>query len=140
MAKVLIVDDDPGARKPLARLLEMEGYQVVSAANATIAMAQALGEAPDLILLDVAMPPMDGLTFLFLLREKSCGKSLPVIVISGQEDESTIARARALGVEDYLVKSHFKTSRLLELVRKHLDRPRASEAGNPLGEDRKSVV
>jgi PleD family two-component response regulator len=56
-----------------------------------------------------------------------------VIVISGQEDEHTIARARALGVEDYLVKSHFKTSLLLELVRKHLERPRTPEPASPLG-------
>lgn len=117
MAKVLIVDDDPASRKPLARLLEMEGHEVFCAANAIMAMAAALNHSPDLILLDVAMPPIDGLTFLFLLREKPCGKDLPVIVISGQEDAPTLERARALGVKDYFVKSHFKTSDLLERVR-----------------------
>jgi DNA-binding response OmpR family regulator len=119
MAVVLVVDDDPGVRKPLARLLKMEGYGVVCAENAVMAMASALGNRPDLILLDVAIPPMDGLTFLFLLREKPDGKDVPVIVISGQEDEGTMRRARELGVVEYLVKSKYNTAELLGLVRKY---------------------
>jgi len=117
MATVLVVDDDPAARKPLARLLQMEGHEVVCAENAVMAMAAALGRRPDLILLDVAIPPMDGLTFLFLLREKPAGKEVPVIVISGMEDARTQQRARELGVTHYLVKSQYKTRELLDLVR-----------------------
>jgi len=117
MATVLVVDDDPAARKPLARLLQMEGHQVVCAENAIMAMAAALNRQPDLILLDVAIPPMDGLTFLFLLREKPAGKEVPVIVISGQDDARTMQRARELGVHHYLVKSQYKTRELLDLVR-----------------------
>jgi CheY-like chemotaxis protein len=119
MATILVVDDDPGMRKPLARLLKMEGYDVVCAENAIMAMASALGNKPDLILLDVAIPPMDGLTFLFLLREKPNGKDIPVIVISGHQDEGTMRRAKALGVMEYLVKSQYKTADLLDLVRKY---------------------
>ena len=119
MPTILVVDDDPGMRKPLARLLKMEGYDVVCAENAIMAMASALGTRPDLILLDVAIPPMDGLTFLFLLREKPNGKDIPVIVISGHQDDGTMRRAKALGVMDYLVKSQYKTADLLELVRKY---------------------
>ena len=117
MATVLVVDDDPAARKPLARLLQMEGHEVVCAENAIMAMASALNHHPDLILLDVAIPPMDGLTFLFLLREKPAGKEVPVIVISGQDDPRTLQRARELGVHHYLVKSQYKTRELLDLVR-----------------------
>jgi DNA-binding response OmpR family regulator len=117
MATILVVDDDPAARKPLARLLKMEGHEVVCAENAIMAMASALSVRPDLILLDVAIPPMDGLTFLFLLRERPYGKDTPVIVISGRDDARTMHRARELGVHAYLVKSQFKTSELLELVR-----------------------
>jgi CheY-like chemotaxis protein len=122
MAVVLVVDDDPGVRKPLARLLKMEGHEVVCAENAVMAMAAALGNRPDLILLDVAIPPMDGLTFLFLLRDKPGGKDVPVIVISGLEDEGTMRRAKDLGVMEYLVKSKYKTSDLLGLVRKYCAR------------------
>jgi CheY-like chemotaxis protein len=62
---------------------------------------------------------MDGLTFLFLLREKPHGKDIPVIVISGHQDEGTMRRAKALGVMEYLVKSQYKTADLLDLVRKY---------------------
>lgn len=119
MATVLVVDDDPQITKPLARLLKMEGYDVYCAANAIMAMAQALHHEPDLIVLDVAMPPMDGLTFLFLLRDKPFGRTVPVIVVSGQEDESTMRRARNLGVNDYLIKSQYKTRDLLALIRQY---------------------
>ena len=119
MATVLVVDDDPQITKPLARLLKMEGYDVCCAANAIMAMAQALHHEPDIILLDVAMPPMDGLTFLFLLRDKPYGRTVPVIVITGQEDENTMRRARNLGVNDYLIKSQYKTRDLLALIRQY---------------------
>jgi DNA-binding response OmpR family regulator len=122
MSTILIVDDDPQTTKPLARLLEMEGHKVYSAGNALMAMATALDRTPDLILLDVAIPPMDGLTFLFLLRERPAGKDVPVIVITGMEDESTMRRARELGVAEYLVKSQFKTRDLLDLVRRYCPR------------------
>jgi CheY-like chemotaxis protein len=62
---------------------------------------------------------MDGLTFLFLLRDKPCGRTVPVIVISGQEDQSTIRRAQNLGVNDYLIKSQFTTAQLLGLIRQY---------------------
>jgi DNA-binding response OmpR family regulator len=119
MATILVVDDDPQITKPLSRLLKMEGYEVCCAANAIMAMAQALQHEPDLILLDVALPPMDGLTFLFLLRDKPCGRNVPVIVISGHEDERTRRRAQDLGVNHYLVKSQFTTAQLLTLIRQH---------------------
>jgi DNA-binding response OmpR family regulator len=133
MGLILVVDDDPAARKPLARLLKMEGHDVLCAENAVAAMASAIGHKPDLILLDVAIPPMDGLTFLFLLRERPYGKDVPVIVISGLDDERTLARARELGVCEYLVKSQFKTRDLLDSVRKHC--PKCDVSSPPQRED-----
>jgi CheY-like chemotaxis protein len=129
MATILVVDDDPQDRKPLARLLEMEGYRVLTADNAVAAMAAANNERPDLIVLDVSLPPMDGLTFLFLLRERPYGRSLPVIVVSGHDDETTMRRAREVGVNEYLVKSHFKMSHLLELVKQYCPAPAGAEEG-----------
>jgi DNA-binding response OmpR family regulator len=119
MAVVLVVDDDPAARKPLARLLIAEGYEVECAADAGVAMAKVLARWPDLILLDVAIPRMDGLTFLWRIRETSAGRGVPVIVISGHEGEEDLRRAQELGVKDYLVKSQFKVRELLELVRRY---------------------
>jgi DNA-binding response OmpR family regulator len=129
MAIILVVDDDPQARKPLARLLKMEGHDVLCAENAIMAMASAINSRPDLILLDVAIPPMDGLTFLFLLRERPHGRDVPVIVITGMDDENTMRRARELGVTEYLIKSQFSTRDLLDLVRQHCPKCEAARTG-----------
>ena len=120
MGIVLVVDDDPAARKPLARLLEGEGYSVQVAPDGGVAMAKVLGSSPvDLILLDVGLPRMDGLTFLWRIRETAAGRTIPVIIVSGDGEEDTMRRAEELGAKDYLVKSRFKTRELLELVRRY---------------------
>src|SRR6266550_5440306 len=98
MPVILVVDDEPEDRKPLAKLLRTKGYQVLTASNAFEAMAAARRDDPDLILLDVAIPPMDGLTFLMLLRESDVGRDTPVIVITGMSDENTLSRAHSLHV------------------------------------------
>ena len=120
MAVVLVVDDDPAARKPLARLLELEGYVVDCAADACVAIARIGARPPHLILLDIGIPRMDGLTLLWRIRETAAGRGIPVIVISGHDGEEYVRRAQELGVKAYLVKSRFKTCELVELVRRYV--------------------
>src|SRR5438477_11960489 len=98
MPMVLIVEDAPEDRRPLARLLRSKGYEVATACNAFEAMAVAQKSDPDLILLDVMIPPMDGLTFLMLLRDSAVGRNTPVIVLTGLAHANTISRAQALRV------------------------------------------
>ena len=119
MALVLVVDDDPAARKPLARLMEQEGYEVDCAADACIALSRVMHRAPDLILLDIMIPRMDGLTLLWRIRETSAGREIPVIIITGHDDEENVRRAHELGVKQFLVKSRYKVCDLLELVRRY---------------------
>ena len=128
MPTVLVVDDAPEDRKPLAKLLRAHGYGVLTAVNAYEAMAAAKRERPDLILLDVMIPPMDGLTFLMLLRQDPVGADVPVIVLTGLDDENTVSRANALNVKEMLVKSAFEPSKLLELVDKHIRRSESAQA------------
>jgi CheY-like chemotaxis protein len=127
MATILIVDDQPEARRPLAKLLKQEGYKVLTAGDAYAAMATAKRLRPDLILLDVMIPPMDGLTLLMLLRDDPCGRDIPVIVLTGLEDENTAARARHLGVREFLVKSHFSAEELLDAVRRQVPQPETTQ-------------
>jgi DNA-binding response OmpR family regulator len=122
MTVVLVVDDDPADRKPLVRLLEMEGYVVDWADDAVVALACVMNRCPNLILLDIAIPGLDGLTFLWRIRETSVGREIPVIIITGHDEEENVRRAYELGVKEYLVKSRFKTSELLELVRRYASR------------------
>lgn len=110
----------------------MQGYTAVPAADAFEAMANAKKMHPDLILLDVMIPPMDGLTFLMLLRDEG-GAGIPVILITGLSDQQTMQRAQELGVKEYLVKSTFTAQELMDLIRKHLppDAPPATTAASP---------
>ena len=120
MAKILVVDDHDETRKPLLKLLQLEGYTAVGAANAFEALAAAQNSNPDLILLDVMIPPMDGLTFLMRLREDPKGREIPVVVVSGLSDPQTIARAKELGVKEQLVKTQFTTEELMAAVKRNI--------------------
>src|SRR2546421_3978764 len=120
MPTILVAEDNADARRPLVHLLKLEGYDVLSATDAGEATAMAQRGDPDLILLDVSMPPIDGLTFLSRLRETPGGRDIPVILVTGMSDPLTHQRATELGVKEYLVKSQFTPEELLALIRKHL--------------------
>jgi CheY-like chemotaxis protein len=128
MPTILVVDDHAGTRKPLVRLLQLEGYAATGACNALEALAMAQHSPPDLILLDVMIPPMDGLTFLMRLREDPAAREIPVIVVSGLSDPQTIARAKELGVKEHLVKTQFSTQELLDAIKRYIRPVQAAQA------------
>ena len=123
MPSILVVDDQAEARKPLMKLLKLEGYEVHGAATAFEALAMARQGRPDLVLLDVMIPQLDGLTFLMLLREEPRFRQLPVVMLTGVCDEHTLARAQELGVKDYLLKAQFSPEQLMGVVRRNLAAP-----------------
>jgi PleD family two-component response regulator len=101
---IMVVEDAGDARSAMVRLLQMEGYHAVAAIDAQDALQQ-LGEvAPDLVLLDVCMPDMDGLTLLSILREDTRWSELTVLIWTASLDDSMIDRAERLGVTDFLLK------------------------------------
>jgi CheY-like chemotaxis protein len=120
MPTILVAEDNVDVRRPLVRLLKLEGYEVLAAANALEAMALAQRSNPDLILLDVSMPPIDGLTFLSRLRETPGGMETPVVLVTGLSDSLTRRRAEELGVKKYMVKTQFTADELLDTIKKHL--------------------
>jgi CheY-like chemotaxis protein len=121
MPSILVVEDQVEARKPLVKLLKMEGYDVVGVASAFEALAAARHRRPDLVLLDVMIPQLDGLTFLMLLREDRNFRELPVVLLTGVADEHTMQRARELGVRDYLLKAQFSPEQLLGIVQRNIN-------------------
>jgi CheY-like chemotaxis protein len=125
MGTILVVDDHNDTRRPLVKLLQLEGYTAFGAANAFEALALSNQHDPDLILLDVMIPPMDGLTFLMRVREDVKGRETPVIIVSGLSDPQTIKRAKELGVREHLVKTQFSPQELLEAIKRHI-RPATS--------------
>lgn len=120
MSLILVVDDQDDARKPLMKLLKLEGYAVTGACNALEALAVTRRGHPDLVLLDVMLPPMDGLTFLMLMREDPRTRDVPVVLLTGLSDEHTATRARELGVKEHLVKATCTPDELLAVVKKHV--------------------
>jgi DNA-binding response OmpR family regulator len=98
---VLIVDDEPRVVKFLKLRLQASGYEVLTAANGTEALEQVQSQDPDLILLDVVMPGMDGFEILKQVRALS---SVPVIILSAKEEDTDKVRGLKLGADDYLAK------------------------------------
>lgn len=99
---ILVVDDEPQVRQVVASYLESEGYVVRAAANGTDALAEIARKRPDLIVLDLMLPEVDGLTVLQRLR--ASGDSVPVIVLSARGQESERVAGLELGADDYVAK------------------------------------
>jgi two-component system, OmpR family, response regulator MprA len=119
---ILVVDDHPVTREPLAKLLRYEGFQTASAANGVEALT-AVGHArPDLILLDVMMPKMNGVDFLRSVRSDARWQSIPVIALTGSMDPHQLDRLKQLGVAEVMTKARFTVEQLLERIRAHASR------------------
>src|SRR5688500_18610546 len=104
MAKIMVVDDDADSRESLAILFRAAGHQVTSAPNGREALSLVLAELPDVILLDLLMPEMDGPCFLEVIRSYLRIHALPVVIITGLSDSPMIERSRALKVNSILIK------------------------------------
>jgi DNA-binding response OmpR family regulator len=118
---VLVADDDPDIRSLVALRLERSGYEVVAAGDGEQALAAALERVPDLALLDVMMPKLDGYEVTERLRQQEATRHLPVILLTARVQESDIARGVEAGADDY-VKKPFSTSELRDRVQAVLGR------------------
>lgn len=120
--KILVVEDAAIVRDPIAASLRLAGYKTLSAANGSDGLQLLRHERPDLVLLDLAMPVMDGVAFLQHLRADPILASTPVIVLSGTpEAETRLALAnRGLTAQSVLVKNQFSLHVLLDRVAQHI--------------------
>ncbi len=116
---VLIVDDDAGIRSFIRANLELEGYVVREAGNAEDGLASLEEQMPDLILLDVMMPQVDGWEMLRRVQERHGAGAIPVIMFSGQVDERTLSEATEKGARGFLAKG-FDPQQLIESTKQIL--------------------
>ena len=122
--KIMVIDDTALARESVAKLLEYEGFETLKASNGRDGWAMMYNDTPDLILLDLMMPEMDGITFLKMLRRSPLWKDMPVIVLTGvNDDDKLITRAWELKVNDLIPKASFGFEDLLARVKQHLPVP-----------------
>lgn len=129
---ILVVDDEPINRALIERRLEREGYRVLTAENGREAVLKTREERPDLVLLDVMMPVMDGLEACRLIKDDAATQDIPIIFLSARDETQTKVSALALGANDYVSKP-FKVEELLARVdvairiKQERDHLRASE-------------
>ncbi len=102
--KVLVVDDDPAQRKLCAAHLERDGYEVVHAGSGPEALERVAVDCPDVIILDVLMPGMDGLECVKRLRELPAGRHVPVIMASAADHEQDVLAGLEAGADEYVTK------------------------------------
>lgn len=127
-AKILVVDDEASARSGLSKLLEQEGYSVVTAADGLLALESIAESAPALIITDLKMPNLDGMGLLSKLREQSL--NIPAIVTTAFGEVSVAVQAMRAGAEDYLTKPIDFDALLLAVERTLQRREVALEAEN----------
>ncbi|MFZ5857299.1 MAG: response regulator transcription factor [Chloroflexota bacterium] len=126
MKTILVVDDTASVRTLLLDYLTQQGFRVVTAANGQDALYEARHTNPDLILLDIMMPKMDGFDFLRHYRKE---KQTPVIVITAKEEETDAVLGLELGADDYIIKP-FRMRELVSRVRAVLRRGEAAADPN----------
>lgn len=121
MAKrILIVEDDKFLRELIVKKLSNEGYEVIEAADGEQGLQKIKEEKPDLVLLDLILPGIDGFEVLAQKREDPFAASIPVIVLSNLGQKEDVDKGLNLGATDYLIKAHFTPGEIIEKVRSHL--------------------
>jgi two-component system, OmpR family, KDP operon response regulator KdpE len=124
VAHVLVVEDDPAIRSALIRSLGERGHAVSSAADAMSGLREAIESRPDIVLLDLGLPDLDGTELLRMLRAVS---DVPVIVATARDDDASVVRALDVGADDYVVKP-FSAVTLDARIRAVLRRAETPEA------------
>ncbi len=130
-AKILIADDEPHIRRILQFLLEQAGYRVAAASDGREALDLLAREHPDLVLLDVMMPHLDGFSVLQRLREDRETQRLPVIMLTARDESSARVKGLKGGANDYVAKP-FDHEELLARVANMLETCQAQREANPL--------
>ena len=124
LKKVLVVEDEGPLREVVTANLEENGFIALGAGDGKEGLNVALVEHPDLILLDIIMPKMDGVAMLKELRKDDWGKDVPVIMLTNLEDSGKVAEATEAGAYDYLIKIDWKLQDVVNKIKEKLGMPR----------------
>ena len=128
---VLVVDDSPTIRKIVELTLKRQGVQVVTAPSGVIALAAIANTPPQLILLDIMLPKVNGYQICQIIRRNPDYKHIPVVMLSGKDGVFDKVRGRLVGATEYITKP-FEPRDLLRVVRKYVQFAAEGE-GAPLG-------
>lgn len=115
--KILVVEDDKDIRTVLVKKLKIEKFKVYQAKNGKQGLNITKTKKPDLVLLDILMPVMDGLTYLKKLRAEKWGENVPVIMLTNMSESEKIAEAVKYNASEYLVKTDWKIADVVQKIR-----------------------
>lgn len=120
MTKIAIIEDDPVINQMYRMKFEATGFEVQLADNGKRGVALVESFLPDLILLDLQMPEMDGVEALTEIRKHDWGKSIPVIILTNMGEEESPKKIRALGIHSYIVKADLTPSQVVARAKEAL--------------------
>jgi DNA-binding response OmpR family regulator len=115
--KILLVEDDAFVSDIYQTKLGQDGFSVILAENGIEAMKALENEKPDMVLLDVVMPYMDGMEVLKKMKENENWKNIPVILLTNLSEKEKVEEGLEIGASDYLIKSHFTPSEVVTRVK-----------------------
>ena len=120
MSKILVVEDESSLQKAMVDVLKISGFEAIGANDGSEGLLMAKAEQPDLILLDVIMPKMNGFDVLKALKADDATKKIPVIMLTNLESSGDIEQALSLGAMTYLVKTNYELDDIIKRVKDSL--------------------
>lgn len=117
---ILIIEDDKFLRELIVRKVTNEGFHASEAIGGEEGIKKIKEEKPDMVLLDLILPGIDGFEVLSLMKEDSAISSIPVIILSNLGQKEDIDRGMKLGATDYLIKAHFTPGEIIEKIKANL--------------------
>lgn len=123
--KILVVEDEEILLTALSEELKQEGFEVVGAKDGVEGVAKAASEKPDLVLMDLVMPKLDGLGALKQMKESPATKDIPVVILTNLSDYDKISDALGMGAMDYLVKANYRLEELVGKIKTVMERRKA---------------
>jgi len=120
--KILLIDDEPDFVEIVQFFLEANEYQVVTATNGDKVLEKTVEEKPDLILMDIMMPKIDGFAACRILKNNENTKNIPIIMVTAKGNREDIANASRAGANSYIIKP-FNLTKLVDILRELLNHP-----------------
>ena len=131
--KILVVEDEEILLTALTEELKQEGFDVVGAKDGVEGIEKAVSEKPDLILLDLVMPRLDGIGALKEIKAKPETKDIPVVILTNLSDYDKVSDALSLGAMDYLVKANYRLEELINKIKTVLERKQSGAPAPGIG-------
>lgn len=120
MSKILVIEDDRFLRELINRKLQLENFETVLAVDGEIGLDLVEKERPDIILLDLILPGINGFEVLTKIKENEKLREIPIIILSNLGQQDDIEKGMGLGAIDYLVKAHFTPNEIIEKINQTL--------------------